>query len=128
MTPPYPIRLLINALRSDEYKQGTRFLATTPPDTCHCILGVAAEVAHKHGIPFVRVERGSGAIYFDGLAASLTPKIQAFYGFRGYYGEHRDKKQPSLVALNDVKCMPFRDIADLLEEHWQDYSTLEVKE
>jgi len=46
-----PKRLWLEALRSDEYKQGTDTLCTPTVDgDRHCCLGVACEVAVKAGI------------------------------------------------------------------------------
>lgn len=55
------VRMLVDALRSGEYRQGTGMLLRSDR---HCCLGVACDVADKNGLPLIRQELDNGMVMF----------------------------------------------------------------
>jgi len=107
-------RLLAEALRSGEYKQGAGFLSR---DGKYCCLGVACEVAIKSGLSVeVVIDTGiSPKVWYDNEAHYLPKSVQKFFGFTSPYGEYGPGR--SLPGDNDTRGLTFSEIADLIESN-----------
>jgi hypothetical protein len=128
---------LIKALRSGEYPQARQRLCSVDPEgnpVGYCCLGVACEVAMKHGIELeVKVEdldRGAGpskARSYDGRWDYLPEKVRVAYGWKDDMGElseivpvHKPsagahESGSALSYLND-RGASFAEIADVIEK------------
>jgi hypothetical protein len=81
------VRLLVDALRSGDYRQGRGFLKQTVDGAVlHCCLGVACEIAMANGVVLTidAVEGGNGTplTRFDGEVAVLPGAVSDWYGFQ----------------------------------------------
>jgi len=111
------IRLLVAALRSGLYVKGTGFLHRDPytPQGSGafpgfwCCLGVAADVAHRFGLPVIREVLGR-CEYIGGSSGYLSASVRDWYGFA--------TRDPELLQA---------DGARILASEWNDQpdSTLE---
>lgn len=108
-------KMWVEALRSGEFKQGTRRLFSETENT-YCCLGVLCELHRReigtctlHGF---QTEYGSDTLSravgeWAGLS-SRNPTVQAAFG--GLKGKDID-----LIFLNDMLSVTFPMIADLIE-------------
>lgn len=112
------IQLWVDALRSEEYKQTRGALARKKNGkTRYCCLGVACEVAIKHGVDVhVQPERGATVLQYDGEEGTLPDRVARWLGL-----EHvpsaimRGGKRTSLTAMNDTTRSTFATIANAIE-------------
>src|SRR5258706_13652522 len=86
------VQMLVDALRSGEFKQGygalekvTRLAGGVeegPEVLVHCCLGVACRIAMRNGLRVLaqRASLGFGT-RFDDSSGVLPPSVQAWYGF-----------------------------------------------
>lgn len=101
------VQLLVDALRSGEYKQG-RGQLRTPDERYHCCLGVATQVALDHGLEVEdTVDRRDKGQPWDQAHQVMCPPVAQWYGF--------ESGNPVLVgsAPNGAEL---RDVAS----HWND--------
>ena len=108
-----PQKKWLAALRSGEYKQGSGRLRV---DDSYCCLGVCADLALKEGVPvpdFFNEEMSGWTV--------LPGEICDWVGLRSIMGSTNDLSQPGLTSLNDNLKMPFPQIADHLEKHYELY-------
>lgn len=103
----------VAALRSGEYPQARNQLQTVKG---YCCLGVACEVARKHGIEVVEsifTIDGKIVKMLTGLDLALQPHVCEAFGLGdcGYIPNHGT----ALTVINDDGT-PFSAIADLIEE------------
>lgn len=107
--------LWVDALRSGHYKQTTANLADK---FGFCCLGVACEVAMRHGVPIVKSgpDGGLGAYRYDGDRALLPDAAADWLGF-----ERRTTPYVfglgSVASANDAGAT-FETIADAVERKW----------
>ena len=120
----------IEALRSEKYQKGFRYLQ--PTDNTYCALGVAVLVAEKSG---VRVHRqptscwGRTATYLGLIGQSLSSQPEVLLALR-----LSNQGEDNVLTMNDgldekhYKCLTFKEIADIIEEQPEDYfdDSLEV--
>jgi hypothetical protein len=78
------VQLLVDALRSGEYKQVLGKLEGKRSDgkVGNCCLGVACRVAIEHGLHVTQEESG-GQTLFDGNGGALPTSVSEWYGFEG---------------------------------------------
>jgi hypothetical protein len=112
------IRLLVEALRSGQYKQGKERLHRVSPEGHHtwCCLGVACDVAIKSGLSVTTEfdafpHEGDNVITYDGRVMFLPLSVWGWYGF-----DNRDPHAGdySLTWWND-NGFSFEKIADEIE-------------
>lgn len=121
------VKLVVDALRGDEYEQGTHALVNVDGgDREYCCLGVMCDIALKNGISGLAERDGESQIGyvtngdFTHAEYSLLPlAVMQWYGFdsvgpavnvpgnEGLYSEE-------LAVLND-SGWSFSDIADVIE-------------
>lgn len=126
--------LLVEALRSGEFNQGTNMLRT--PSDEYCCIGVGCEVARREGIgigwkkPTDEDASKGGMWTFDGHGTAFSPKLMDWYGFpyRSQYGSGdpvllgdlgvaRSEIQ-TMISTNDNDHWTFEQIADALEARY----------
>ena len=121
------VRLWIEALRSDEFDQGTTKLTKIDDDgyETDCCLGVACKVAIKHGVPLKVEIRASSSV--DSVAYKaygeteedewLPNEIKDWLGLDSRDPVLALDKFESLTAteLNDDRGYDFDQIADAVE-------------
>jgi hypothetical protein len=98
----------LDALRSDEFKQGTGALKN---DDAYCCLGVLCEL-HRREFDGVWVSGFSLPRYLD-CSTYLPSVVQEWAGIRSWSPVAGDK---SLAEVNDTG-KTFQEIAELIEEH-----------
>jgi hypothetical protein len=114
------VRLVVDALRSGRYEQGTGFLQTR--DGKFCCLGVSCEVAMANGCP-VRLDHSTG--YYcavgggDASDVYLPTVVRDWFGFdepnptiATNYGDY---ERVTAVMANDELAWDFDRIADGFE-------------
>jgi hypothetical protein len=109
--------LLVKALRSGKYQQGTGVLKQQcGEDFLLCCLGVASEVYQEVAgdleVLTVQIE-GKKCVCFDDRIAVLPAKVQQWLGWKSCAGSLDNGS--SLTAFNDT-LTPFSEIADLIEQ------------
>jgi hypothetical protein len=125
------VRLLVDALRSGDYKQGRGALCHVSvredggEDRRYCCMGVACEIARAHGVTQVLRERDSGTIPLglvvvygtvdDPNNSYLPQKVRDWFGF--------DSTDPivdgrRLSGWNDGIEEDFNSIANRIERAW----------
>lgn len=124
------VRLLVDALRSGDYRQGTNMLRTL--DDKYCCLGVACEVARLNGIgiewgmvePTCSCSDCSALRWqFAGSTESLRLDVAGWYGFPGethvaedpVIGKLEDNTPVTMIRANDDWRWTFDQIADAVE-------------
>lgn len=139
------VRLLVQALRSGQFRQGRESLAQSASSgDMFCCLGVACEVAMQHGLPLGRfLDEAESRYYYyhdryrDDMG--LPEPVSDWYGFREGSGNnvanwwvktpeglgevvcnvathnHGDRNWVSLATLNDCFQLTFEQIADAIE-------------
>ena len=106
-------RAWLEALRSGEFDQGEGVLAYIgPKGTSYCCLGVACEVAIKHGVEIKKTVDDAGCILYNDYPSCLPNDIAALLGIN--YDD-----QDELMELNDHEDYDFYQIADHLERLWE---------
>ena len=121
----YIVKKLIENLRSDKYKQGKNVLHSIDRKE-YCCLGVACETYFDEMMSIDIGEtklgiHGNIATY-DGYHTQLPNEVQKVFGFRSRYGSHiSGYTDLALTSLND-DGKTFKQIADILEENYEDYS------
>lgn len=118
------IKLVVDALRSGKFRQGTGRLAVYDPvskKVRYCCLGVACEVARANGLELKRTRRGTSVgAYYDYAESSsiLPPVVVEWLGLElrdpvlSYTDEGHEE---SATALNDELELNFRQIANAFE-------------
>jgi hypothetical protein len=113
-------RLWVEALRSGKYKQGTGALhrLLLGEEDQYCPLGVACEVARRHGIP-LEISEGTPDErhfrYYNGLAGAAPMAVAKWLGLRSPLGAYGFQGSRTLSDDNDVLLLPFAKIADIIE-------------
>lgn len=107
------VKLLVDALRSGEYKQGRGHLTKGDYDCC---LGVACKVAIKNGVDLRVSAYGDQIVTYDGTGAMLPHSAFTWYGFTSAdpiitIGD----RTTSAAGHNDEHNTPFDKIADGFE-------------
>lgn len=128
---PEPKRLILEALRSDRFKQGIEALAPIWEDgTHHCCLGVICEVAIEAGVDVNRVKRPHADCLAYGGNTSMPPDsvVQWAYGtdigvWQVVIEEDGDDDSADTVLrvrelseLNDNRRWSFEQIAQAIED------------
>jgi hypothetical protein len=118
------VRLLVNALLSDEYDQTTSVLERITADNTveNCCLGVACRVAMQHGLSLsADFDKSEGVTRFGGYIGQLPAKVRDWYGFSDVNPLLRDPEDPDddgaealATELND-SGRPFAWIAKAFE-------------
>lgn len=103
----------VAALRSGEYKQGRGTLRkelSLGTTTRHCCLGVLCEVVDPENVLHWHNHN------------ELTRSIKALTGMRREDGAltTRLEGHDTLVDVNDILELPFPQIADYIEAHWEE--------
>lgn len=104
------VKKWVAALRSGKYKQCRNLLYD---GVGYCCLGVVCDLA---GIIPEKIETSKGYYYqFDGSTTKLPIAAQKWLG--------TDQQSPHIgettaIALNDVDLRSFNRIADEIEKHW----------
>ena len=115
------VQLLVTALRSREFKQGTGQLRIVDEaGTRHCCLGVATEVALRSGLDLGEVQRDVEETGFNhwGHLGSLPESVTAWYGFERqdpYVIDPVEGIPYMAAALNDQYKRSFEEIATAFE-------------
>lgn len=122
------IRKWVKALRSGEYKQTQKRLATVDRDgnVSYCCLGVACEVYGKTERREQELNQHSRRVVFDGSDAVLPESVQQWLGLtEGHPGVLSDRTYSDgelvpegLAVLNDDRGWDFDQIADAIERTW----------
>ena len=119
----------VETLRSGEYKQIKGKLASIER-TKHCCLGVLCELAIKDGVD-VKVdvrheaEDGEDTFYleYDKETGHPPDSVRKWAGMGSSSGRlYRPtfEEDTSLASLND-RNWSFKQIADVIEKHWEDF-------
>lgn len=123
--PKENMKALIAALRSGEYKQGTRTLCA---DGQYCCMGVAADLAVKNGVgEWLKPPHDSNRHAYlrepgyIPLRAFLPVPVLQMYGLT-------DDDAWSFVHLNDSGKYTFTQIADLMERKYINGEEINVYE
>lgn len=133
------VRLLVDALRSGEYEQGTGVLRTQ--DDTYCCVGVGCDVARKNGIgidwtvsptnDLASHGDGTGTIswHFDGIGTIFSRRLMDWYGFESRNAFDGDPEiaplgplnySVTMIGANDTEKWTFEKIADALEKCYLD--------
>ena len=102
--------LILNALRSGKYKQGTGALRGNPHAACYCVLGVIVDLY---------IQEHASESWRDFAGQSVLPDRVSSWAF----GDNRICNNPIMVGgerlagLNDDGVC-FFELADILEESW----------
>jgi hypothetical protein len=108
------IRLLVEALRSGQYKQGKQRLhRVSGGQHTWCCLGVACDVAIRNGLQVEVRSVDEDAIWYDGHSMYLPESVRLWYGFNRRNPIMSD--QQSLTYWNDCTGVGFEGIADMIE-------------
>lgn len=99
------VQLLVEALRSGEYKQGFTLLCH---NNCYCIWGVGYEVAMANGLD-IRKGTPGGMVTYDGFWSNYSEKLLDWYGITKQFADY-------LMSCNDYGTN-FDDLAAILEKH-----------
>lgn len=103
----------VAALRSGEYRQGRGALNANEE---YCCLGVLCDLAYKAGIA---ERRGAdGYTRYDESSTLLPMSVMEWSGVENKFGSWGPNQQDSLTHQNDMLHKDFREIADLIEEHF----------
>ena len=114
----------VNALRSEEYKQGQGNLCDSK--NRFCCLGVLTELFiqeknknTKNGKLKYGWEEKNGFLTFEGEELVLTNKVMKWSGMKTNSGiiKNNSLKDESLAIMND-KYFSFKDLANIIEEKY----------
>lgn len=124
------VQILVDALKSGNYAQVNGTLGSVAPNgqRSYCCLGVACEVAIKHGVSDVsradavpRIDYGRPYnIAYNGSRSTLPQEVQRWFGFSSdnpVILKHNDQPQTATYA-NDVMHLNFNQIGDLFERRY----------
>lgn len=115
------IQLVVDALRSREFRQGKGQLRTVDgTDVRHCCLGVATVVALRHGLDPGEIQREVEGTGFPtwGHFGSLPESVAAWYGLKEQNPiliDPVDSRLHNAAALNDQWGRSFDEIATAFE-------------
>jgi len=120
-TMPEPIKLWIEDLRSGEYKQTS---GTLENNKGFCCLGVGCKTAQKNGIKIYSY-KDKFEIKSKIIGFSLRKQKSAlkWLNLQNTFGEFRGNKFKdcdTLADLNDDENCSFNEIANFIENRWQD--------
>lgn len=127
------VQLLVDALRSGDFKQGLNMLRTN--DDTYCCLGVACEVARLNGLGIDWVSQetscdcedcSANRWKFNGSGEALGEDVANWYGFEddGYFvndpqlGPDEQGRTLTAIRANDDYGWNFDQIADALEKKY----------
>lgn len=126
------IRLLVDELRTTDKQQGKGNLCKIVDEVAeYCCLGVATELAMRHGVEIDVLEQTVGnTIYrnYDGRYGNLPTKVSNWFGFVDetddeegddpilYLSSYRDRSCTTAIHANDYLHLTFAQIADAFEE------------
>ena len=114
LTPKQARRLWVEALRSGEYEQGTKYLRR---GDSFCCLGVACQLYATHVGDVQWTDSGGDIYMFDGSNISLSERVAAWLGLRSTEGGYGiDIGRDCLTRHNDDRDS-FYAIADLIESN-----------
>lgn len=111
-------KLWVEALRSDEYKQGTRALSRLEEGNyIYCCLGVLCEIAYKHGIISKDFNEDEMVSIYDKEDIEVLPKkVVTWAGLYNYNPNCKyDDQTTNLATLNDIG-LGFAEMANIIEE------------
>lgn len=116
--------LWTKALKSGDYKQGTGTLHNSKTDT-FCCLGVLCDLHRKKskkGKSAWKPGMNNLATFYKGSHTSLPLAVVVWaFGEKSQWASCpfvlKDKKEQSLIRLNDSDKLPFTEIAALIEKH-----------
>jgi hypothetical protein len=112
----------VKALRSGEYAQGKLRLCTVGGGKFDyfCCLGVLCDL-YQQKVGDLKVTEGFSwggySLQYNGLTGSLPKKVRDWSGMKSSRGV---LDVGSLAYHNDTGCKDFNEIADIIEEHWED--------
>lgn len=114
----------VEKLRSDEYEQGKKRLRSV--NNKFCCLGVLCDLVAKSNTNS-RWEEFDGQVYFeyDGeLLCDVLPhsvmKLTGMQSNDGFYYVNKEENEfNTLTILNDNDTYSFKDIADVIEQRWE---------
>lgn len=117
------MRLVVAALRSDEFTQGQGFLKVQLLDGTyrHCCLGVACEIAMRHGVELDVVKfsdqsmEGKIGFRFNGNGSDLPVAVRQWLGVSSNPCVDPEDAWTTAVAANDAHNWDFGRIADGFE-------------
>lgn len=113
----------VEALRSGEFKQGTKHLRGF--EETYCCLGVACEIYRRetgNGRWVTTYERQVWLFEADNTSIDyfMHPTVQKWIGLREQLGAASTMPGGSLTALNDSCGYDFTAIADMIEKYEAD--------
>lgn len=109
----------VAALRSGEYKQGTKYLRSGDK---FCCLGVLCDLAVKENIITDPVKKAiNNSIYeYDHSDAGIASySVREWSGLRDCMGMYDHSNPMGLAELND-SGKTFAEIADIIEKHYKE--------
>lgn len=101
------------ALRSGEYIQGKQYLQK---GNKFCCLGVLCDLATKEGVCNKSIDLYNIAD-FDKYFCGLPKSVIDWSGMKSRHGMYDDQK--TLATCNDSLNKTFSEIADIIEEKWE---------
>ena len=116
-------KVWVDALRSDDYKQGTDYLCK---DNHYCCLGVLCDLYEKetNAIGFKRVKtsvRGDDTAFYGGCHETLPAEVVEWAEMSSHIGSYVSRctdYQHSLAELND-EGHAFEELADIIEVEYE---------
>lgn len=108
----------VAALRSGAYQQGKQYLER---EGRHCCLGVLCDLAVREGVT-TRVKMGPDGetvFGFDLVYGGLPEVVMGWAGIRNSLGHFAANEPAPLYHLNDSGVYTFREIADVIERHYE---------
>jgi len=116
------LRLVVAALRNGEFRQGFNRLKTIRYDGTaeHCCLGVACEIAIRHGVPLSTyhqdIGEGRESVFFGGGSCTLPSPVIEWLGLNDdEFALIHDGVTVMAVEANDSRRLDFSQIADGME-------------
>ena len=110
--------LWLNALRSDEFEQGTGVLRDD--DNHYCCLGVLCELYSRHSgeVATWTKDNSWGQYNFLDEGETLPKEVRDWAGIESFSGDvFVEEKDTCLALLNDAGYS-FDEIADIIEEQY----------
>jgi hypothetical protein len=107
------LKLWVEALRSDRYKQGRGRMRCCDE---YCVLGVGVDVALRNGVKMDVLVRKCGCHVYDGYANLMPDSVQAWYGLQSNPEVKTAYGKCTLMRLNDIERHPFAKLADYIEK------------
>lgn len=107
----------VAALRSGEFKQGRRALGNKVSNS-FCCLGVLCELAVKEEV--CKKESTENVYTYDARYTWYLPHVvKNWANMRTATGEIKSLNE-YLYALNDIQMKSFTEIADIIEQHYEE--------